>query len=177
MTSPWTAPSVDRPEPALIAGERASLDAWLDFHRDTLLLKCAGLTAEQLKEAAVPPSTLSLLGLVRHMADVEHWWFVMHAASGPKDFPFGTDDDPDRDFNGTADADAAEDLQAFRAAVERSRAAIAGLDLDDVVPSRGDHPERTRDLRWIYVHMIEEYARHNGHADLLRERIDGVTGD
>jgi hypothetical protein len=68
-------------------------------------------------------------------------------------------------------------LAAYREEVERARAAVAGKSLDDVVPSRGHHPERARDIRWIYVHMIEEYARHNGHADLIRERIDGQTGE
>lgn len=180
MTSPWTAPAVERTEPERIAGERDSLDQWLDFHRTTLLSKCSGLTAEQLKLRAVEPSALSLLGLVRHMADVERWWFSMHAAERDEaeiGYPFGTDDRPDADFEDVDDADAAADLDVFTVECARSRAAVATMHLDHVVLSRGDHPERTRDIRWIFVHMIEEYARHNGHADLIRERIDGVTGD
>ncbi len=176
MTEAWTAPLVERTEPGRILGERQALEAWLDFHRDTLLLKCAGLTAGQLKERAVPPSRLSLLGLVRHMTEVERWWFRMHAASTDLPFPY----DPDQtgqDFEALAEADAAANIEAFKREIPHARAAVAGKQLDEVVPSRGDHPERTLDIRWIYLHMIEEYARHNGHADLIRERIDGVTGD
>jgi uncharacterized damage-inducible protein DinB len=176
MTESWTAPQVERIEPGLILAERQALEAWLDFHRDTLLRKCAGLTAGQLKERAVPPSRLSLLGLVRHMTEVERWWFRIHAASTDMSFPY----DPDQtgqDFEALDDADAAANIEAFKREVEHARAAVAGKQLDDVVPSHADHPERTRDVRWIYLHMIEEYARHNGHADLIRERIDGVTGD
>ena len=176
MTDTWTAPAVDRTEPDRIADERTSLEQWMDYHRATLLMKCAGLTAEQLKLRPAPPSTLSLLGLVRHMVEVEQWWFRMHAAGEDVTFPF----DPDSvglDFDAVDDADAAANLDYFRAECDRCRAAVADKTLDDVVPSRGDHPERTRDIRWIYVHMIEEYARHNGHADLLRELVDGTTGD
>jgi uncharacterized damage-inducible protein DinB len=176
MTEPWTAPQVERTEPGRILDERQALEAWLDFHRDTLLLKCAGLTAGQLKERAAPPSRLSLLGLVRHMTEVERWWFRMHAASADLPFPY----DPDQtgqDFEALDEADAAANIEAFTQEIEQARAAVAGRQLDDVVLSHGDHPERTRDIRWIYLHRIEEYARHNGHADLLRERIDGVTGD
>jgi hypothetical protein len=177
MSEPWTAPDVDRPGPDRIADERTSLEQWLDYQRNTLLMKCAGLTAEQLKQRAVPPSGLSLLGLVRHMVEVEQWWFRMHAAQEQGVvFPF----DPDSvglDFQEVDDADAEANLAMFRQECQRSRAAVAGLSLDNVVPSRGDHPERTREIRWIFVHMIEEYARHNGHADLLRECIDGSTGD
>jgi uncharacterized damage-inducible protein DinB len=176
MTDAWTAPSVQRAQPGLVLGERQALEAWLDFHRDTLLLKCAGLTAGQLKERAVPPSRLSLLGLVRHMTEVERWWFRMHAADTDMSFPY----DPDatgQDFEALDDADAAANIEAFRQEIEHARAAVAGKQLDDVVASQGHHRERTRDIRWIYLHMIEEYARHNGHADLIRERIDGLTGD
>jgi uncharacterized damage-inducible protein DinB len=176
MTDSWTAPQAKRTEPERISGEREALEAWLDFHRDTLLQKCAGLTADQLKERAVPPSRLSLLGLVRHMTEVERWWFRIHAANTDLAFPY----DPDQtgqDFEAIEDADAAANIEAFTSEIELARAALAPRQLDDVVPSHGDHPERTRDIRWIYLHMIEEYARHNGHADLIRERIDGATGD
>jgi hypothetical protein len=176
MSEVWTAPAVDRQQPERIADERSALDQILDYQRATLLTKCAGLTAAQLKEKAVPPSALSLLGLVRHMTEVERWWFRMHANSEDLEFIH----DPDAiglDFDATADADAAVDLATYQAEIEAARAALAGKDLDLVVPSRGDHPDRTRDIRWIYLHMIDEYGRHNGHADLLRERIDGQTGD
>jgi uncharacterized damage-inducible protein DinB len=176
MTGTWTAPPVDRDEPGLTLGERAALEAWLDYHRDTLLLKCAGLTAGQLKERPVPPSRLSLLGLVRHMTEVERWWLRIHAANTDLPFPY----DPQStglDFEALEEADAAANIEAYRQEIEQARAVLAGKRLDDVVPSHGDHPERVRNVRWLYLHMIEEYARHNGHADLIRELIDGVTGD
>lgn len=176
MAEIWTAPAVERTEPDLTAGERTSLEQWLDYQRATLLVKCGGLTASELKQRPVAPSSLSLLGLVRHMTEVERWWFRMHAAGEHIGFPY----DPDGiglDFDDTEGADAETNFAAYLEECEAARAAVALKALDDVVPSRGDHPERERDIRWIFVHMIEEYARHNGHADLLREAIDGVTGD
>ena len=175
MTETWTAPNVTRVEPDLQSDERSSLEQWVDYHRATMLTKCAGLSAEQLKQRPVAPSRLSLLGLVRHMADVERWWFRMHGAQ--EDIGLFFDSDwSDRDFEGVDDADAAADLAAFERELEAARAAVAVRSLEDVVPSRGDQPGQVS-IRWIYVHMIEEYARHNGHADLLREAIDGVTGE
>src|SRR3954451_8086009 len=176
MTDTWLAPAVQRPEPDRVADERTSLEQWLDFQPGALLMKCAGLTSSQLKQRAVPPSGLSLLGLVRHMVEVERWWFRMHAGRANLAFPY----DPDSvglDFTEVDDADAEANLNEFRQECDAARAAVSAMSLDDVVPSRGDHPERERDIRWIYVHMIEEYARHDGHADLLREAIDGTTGD
>jgi uncharacterized damage-inducible protein DinB len=165
-------------EPPLVSGERESLEAWLDYHRATLLTKCAGLTAGQLKQRAVPPSRLSLLGLVRHMTDVERWWLRIHAADRDMSFAYYTPEgNPDADFDDLETAEAEANLAAFQREIEEARAAARGKELDEVVPSHGHHPERVRTIRWIYQHMIEEYARHNGHADLLRERIDGVTGD
>jgi hypothetical protein len=176
MTEAWTAPQVERTEPGLILGERPALEAWLDFHRDTLLLKCAGLTAGQPKEGAVPPLRCSPLGLVRHMTEVERWWFRIHAADTGMAFPY----DPDQagqDFEALDDADAAASIEALKRKTAHARAAAAVRRLDDVVPSHGHHPGRSRGIRWIYLHMIEDYARRNGHADLNRERIDGDTGD
>jgi uncharacterized damage-inducible protein DinB len=176
MTESWTAPPVERADPGLLLDERQALEAWLDFHRDTLLSKCAGLTADQLRQRSVPPSRLSLLGLVRHMTEVERWWLRIHAANTDLPFPY----DPDGtglDFEALDDADAAANVEAFRQEIEQARVVLAGKQLDDVVPSHGHHPQRVRNVRWLYLHMIEEYARHNGHADLIRERIDGVTGD
>ena len=173
----WTARPAERTDPDRLTGEREALEQWLDFHRATLLGKCTGLTGEQLKQQSVPPSGLTLLGLVRHMANVERWWFRMHGAGQDLPFLYDEADDPDADFNALADADAQTDLSAYVEECQAAREAVDGLSLELVVPSRGDHPERTRNLRWIYLHMIEEYARHNGHADLLRECIDGTTGD
>ena len=176
MTDIWTAPEVDRSEPDLVADERTALEQWLDYQRATLLHKCAGLTADQLKQRSVPPSRLSLLGLVRHMVEVERWWFRMHAGGEDVGFVY----DPDSvglDFEALDEADAQADLDTFRDECDAARAAVEGRSLDQTVPSRGHDPGQVRDIRWIYVHMIEEYARHNGHADLLREAVDGVTGD
>jgi uncharacterized damage-inducible protein DinB len=177
MATVWTAPVPERVEPDLIATERQSLEHWLEFHRATLLMKCAGLSGEELKKRPVAPSRLSLLGLVRHMTEVEQWWFRMHAGNEQIAFAYSTESDETADFDAVEDADEQADLARFRVEIAAARAAVAGKSLDDVVASRGHHPEQERDIRWIYLHMIEEYARHNGHADLIRECIDGTVGD
>jgi uncharacterized damage-inducible protein DinB len=178
VTTAWSAPPADRREPDRLAEERQALEEWVDFHRATLLGKCAGLTAAQLKERAVPPSRLSLLGLVRHMTDVERQWFRLHAGSEDIEYEyFHSEDNPDSDFEDLEDADAEAVLGLYQRELVAARASVASKALDEVVASRGHHPERTRNIRWIYLHMIEEYARHNGHADLIRQRIDGATGD
>jgi hypothetical protein len=171
----WTAPEMTRDAPPRVADERAMLDAWLDFHRQTLLWKCAGLTAEQLVLRSAEPSRLSLLGLVRHMAEVERGWFRHGFAREPVANLYCSDERPEADFEDVNPAGADKDIATFRQEVGLSRAAAAGHSLDETY----FHERRQTDvsLRWIYVYMIEEYARHNGHADLLRERIDGVTGD
>jgi uncharacterized damage-inducible protein DinB len=171
----WTAPPVDRPDPANVSAEREALEDWLRFHRATLLQKCAGLDSEQLKQAAVPPSILTLLGLVRHMTEVERSWFRRRFAGEAVDPIYFTSEQPDGDFENVADADAEHDYAAYLAECGAADAAAAGRGLDETFV----HPrlQTEMDLRWIYLHMIEEYARHNGHADLLRERIDGVVGD
>jgi hypothetical protein len=173
--SPWTAPQIVRSEPPLVCDERTALEAWLTFQRETLLMKCAGLTPEQLRQRAVPPSTMSLLGLVRHLAEVERWWFRRHLAGEDVPCMYWSDAHPDGDFDLVDDADAEEDFGILSREIELGRAAAAGLSLDYTFLQ--PHLSAETDLRWVYVHMIEEYARHNGHADLLRERIDGVTGD
>jgi hypothetical protein len=165
--------SLDRAYPPQVSGERDSLDAWVDYHRATLLMKCAGLETEQLANRACPPSTLSLLGLVRHLTEVEAWFHDFD--SEPPGEWYADDDDPDACFNAVDASRAEEDLAAYEASVERARAAVNGRSLDEISPEPDDG--KPVSLRWIYLHMIEEYARHNGHADLLRERIDGMTGD
>ena len=166
--------TVNRTDPPYVAGERAMLDAWLDYHRATLAWKCEGLDDAQLRQRAVPPSSLSLLGLVRHMAEVERNWF--RRVLGGEDAPgiYWTDDDPDGDFDNVDTADVQEAFATWRAECEHARrAAAAAPSLEATGLRRGE----TVSLRWILVHMIEEYARHNGHADFLRERIDGTVGD
>jgi uncharacterized damage-inducible protein DinB len=143
------------------------LQAFLDWHRATLLHKCAGLTGEQLAERTVPPSELSLLGLIRHMTRVERAWFRQRFADEPVQDAYGRDEawktDPAR-----AAADYARYTEECRLADE----AAANAPLDATFT----HNDETMSLRLIYLHMIEEYARHIGHADLLRERTDGATG-
>jgi uncharacterized damage-inducible protein DinB len=164
-----------RTDPPFVAPEPEMLAAWLDFHRATLAIKCEGLSAEQLRARAVRPSTLTLLGLVRHMTEVERNWF-RRVLTG-EDCPplYYSDADPDGDFDRVDDADPAEMLAAWRAECDRARSLAGKESLDAIaaLPRR----EQPVSLRWILVHMIEEYARHNGHADLLRQRIDGSVGD
>jgi uncharacterized damage-inducible protein DinB len=171
----WTAPDVDRRAEPGVVDERAMLEGWLDYHRQTLLVKCAGLSAEQLRLRSVPPSSLSLLGLVRHMTDVERWWFRRCLRQEPVSARYWSDASPDGDFDEVDSADPEADFAAFADEVEAARRAAEGRDLDETFR----HPPSNRQLslRWVYAHMIEEYARHNGHADLIRERIDGTTGD
>jgi hypothetical protein len=175
VTTEWTAPAVERPDPDHIAAERRALDQRLDYHRDTLLAKCAGLTAGQLTQRAVPPSNLSLLGLVRHVADEERGWFRQCAAREDVPDLYWTEADNDAALNDTQAANAEADLDTYWREIAAARTAVASKDLDDVVPFPWGGPDR--DIRWIYLHMIEEYARHNGHADLIRQAIDGLTGE
>ena len=168
--------TVERAEPPLAAQERTMLEAWLDFHRDTLAVKCAGLTDGQLRERAVPPSSLSLLGLVRHMAEGEHQWFTLVLGAEQIPYPYYTDDNPDADFDDVDTADVAEAFETWRSACADARARVAAAPSLDVTATQEDD-DREFSLRWIMVHMIEEYARHNGHADLLREAVDGETGE
>ena len=165
-----------RIDPPFVGSERLMLESWLEYHRATLLMKCAGLTDPQLKLRSAPQSSLTLLGLVRHMADVERGWFQRTLAG--QDVPpiFYSAEYPDGDFDLTDRADVTSDFATYADAVAACRmAAAAEPDLEAV--GAGLRQGREVSLRWIYLHMIEEYARHNGHADLLRERIDGSTGD
>jgi hypothetical protein len=154
--------------------ERLQLDSWLDFYRATMLEKCDGLDAAQLKERPIASSTLSLLGIVRHMTFVEQVWFETTFAGLETLDYYKTEGDRDADFN-ELDSDSVETVfDSYERAAAVSRDLGVGHDLDE----RAKKPRRGRDvdLRWIYVHMIEEYARHCGHADLIRELIDGKTG-
>ena len=167
--------TVERIDPPLVAQEREMLDAWLDYHRATLAVKCEGLTDDQLRAKAVPPSSLSLLGLVRHMGEVERSWF-RRVLSGEQAPPrYYSDENPDGDFDDVADAVVADAFGYWRDECAYARERVAAAPSLDVTGT-GRQGEGYS-LRWIMVHMIEEYARHNGHADLLRERIDGTVGD
>lgn len=163
-----------RTSPLFVSDERTMLTQWLDWHRETLAVKCAGLDEAGLRERSVPPSQMSLLGLVRHLAHVEFVWFQRHLMGEDTPNPVKSPEEPDGDFLNADTAPVGEAFALWRAGVDRARQVSAALPLDAVsrTPWRGN----TVSHRWVLVHMIEEYARHNGHADLLRERVDGVTG-
>ena len=149
------------------------LEAWLEFHRTTLLLKCEGLSDDARKSRPVMTSNLSLHGLVRHMAEVERNWFHRVLLRRPDLPPIWFDPAiDDSELIPLDDARWDDDLAIWQAECATSRRAAASHDLDDLGERRGTPCS----LRWIYVHMIEEYARHNGHADLIRELIDGAVG-
>jgi uncharacterized damage-inducible protein DinB len=165
----WTAPEPPALPPGPDTGEiRPILQGYLDHYRRTMLRLCAGLTADQLAERAVPPSTLSLLGLVRHMTQVERKWLRIRARG--EDVP-GLYPGPDEDFDDLDPTTAPEALTALAAEWVACDDAVAGLPLDHVVDGRG-HPVA---LVSIYIHLVEEWARHAGHGDLLRQAIDGAT--
>jgi uncharacterized damage-inducible protein DinB len=158
-----------------LGGERATLAEFLRCQRVTLELKCEGLDAGQLARRSVYPSTMSLLGLVRHMAEVERRWFRIRFAGRDEVNRYQSPQDPDGDFNGAvADpAVVAEAWAAWRDEIAFSDAFIRDHEFDFVGQDGAGEPVSLREL---IVHLIEEYARHNGHADLLRERIDGRVG-
>ncbi|MFJ6519865.1 DinB family protein [Streptomyces filamentosus] len=166
----------ERVWPASSTGERQALEQWLEYHRATLAVKCAGLTDEQLRTASVPPSDLNLLGLVRHMAEVERGWFRKVLGGEETAWLYATDEDHDRDIHTTEGDTYEEAYAAWQEEIAHARELAAKHSLDDL--GAGAHRSgELFNLRWIYLHMIEEYARHNGHADLIRERVDGATGD
>jgi hypothetical protein len=169
---------MERLDPPFVAGELPTFLGFLDYQRATLLSKCEGLSDEQLR-TALPSSSLTLAGLLKHGALNEDWWFSHRFGGVPELEPWSSvdfDADPEWEFR-TALDEPGDDLRAlYVAACERSRTVVAGRAADElaVEPMRsGDRPT----LRWIVGHMIEEVARHNGHADRLREAIDGVTGE
>jgi len=157
--------------------EKVTLQEYLRVHRMTLELKCADLDASQLAARSVPPSTMSLLGLVRHMAHVERVWFKIRCAQLDVPKLYQTDDDPDGDFNGAV-ADPAVVDEAWARWREEVAFAEKYVDDCDDLSSTFVHPRDGSlfSMRELLVHMIEEYARHNGHADLLRECVDGRVG-
>jgi len=165
-----------RTDPPTQGDERATLVGFLRWQRDTLELKCAGLDAADLARRGVPPSTLSLLGLVRHMADVERAWFrrVMAGQDAPPHFY--SDAEPDGDFDGAVpDPQVATEAWAvWGDEIEFAERFVA--EAPDLEITGNDPWRQVVTLRWVLVHMVEEYARHNGHADLLRQVIDGTVG-
>ncbi|WP_066899338.1 DinB family protein [Mycolicibacterium houstonense] len=166
--------STERPRPPLNAGERTTLEGWLEFYRATLAQKCEGLDDERLRSAPVPPSELTLLGLVQHAAEVERNWFrrVLAGEDVPPIFGPRGSDGHDGGFGVSALSSFRDAAQIWQGEIEQARINCAARGLDDTAPFMGGEVS----LRWIYLHMIAEYARHCGHADLIRERIDGRIG-
>ena len=165
--------TTERIGPPLRADERETLRAFLDYHRATLAMKCDGLSTEDLRRRSMPPSTLTLLGLVRHITEVERSWFFRFFGQTADPIYF-TEERLNDDFDALDSAPPAEVFARWDAEVDRIRRDIAAVPLDaEFTDRRG----KAYSLRWVYLHMIEEYARHNGHADLIREGIDGVTGE
>jgi len=173
-----------RPMSQQESGETATLLGFLDCQRATLEWKCRGLNDAQLR-VALPPTSMTLGGLLKHLAYVEDYWFTQVVAGEPPTEPWALEDweaDPDWDWHSAAD-DLGDELRSlWTERVERSRAVAdwrltqGGPEaLDEVHPAWGGQGRVS--LRWVLVHMIEEYARHNGHADLIRESIDGQTGE
>lgn len=165
----------ERQTPPMNSDERTTLEAWLDFQRQTLLLKCNGLDGAQLRSASVPPSPLTLQGLVQHLAEVERNWFrrIVGRENAPPIYSasVGTDGH-DGGFEVTDDVPFDTAVAAWQREIAAGRTHCTSTGLDDTRPFMGTAVS----LRWIYLHMIGEYARHNGHADLIRERIDGAAG-
>ena len=169
----------ERLDPPSNGSEAVQLRGWLDYHRDTLKLKASGLSQEQLAQAH-PPSMLTLGGLIKHLALVEDYWFSVVLLDNEDAAPWqgvDWDDDPDWEFRTAADDSPEVLIGLLDDAIAASNRIIDGAGGNfDLLAKRG-RKDTFVDLRWIVLHMIEEYARHNGHADLIREAIDGSTGE
>jgi uncharacterized damage-inducible protein DinB len=168
----WTAPTPTMTDGPLAGDDRPILEGVLNWQRATLLNICAGLSGEQLARRPIPSSNLSLLGLVRHLAKVERIWFRQRAAGQPVEPMYDSARGKDADYNDLSADDAAADFQRLQNEWASADAAVAGMAFDDTFEVDGE----IFSLRMVYVHLIHEYSRHNGHADLLREAIDGSTG-
>ncbi len=166
--------ALDPPAPPRVGSERELLQAWMDYHRQTLRWKCSNLTPDQLCARSVPPSNLTLIGLARHMAEVERWWWRRVVAREDVDDLFCTPEHEDGDLDLIDPQTVAADLAALDAEIAIADRIFAAADLEALVT----HPRRGTEfnVRWVAMHMVEEWARHMGHADLLRERIDGRAG-
>ena len=161
----------ERTMPAGLSDERGLLDGWLEYYRATLLAKCEGLSGEKLVTRSCEPSPMSLLGLVRHMTEMERVYGHRLADWGIG-WLYCTDENEEGDFKAATAAGASADLETFRDHCARTREVMAAHELGDTFGKTNSYT-----LRWFYLYLIKEYARHLGHADLLRERIDGATGE
>jgi uncharacterized damage-inducible protein DinB len=168
-------PKFQRPLPLLRGDERDQLESWVAFYRATLLTKCVGLSFAHLSARPVATSTMSLLGILRHMTFVEQIWFDARFAGNDVVLYYWKPDDREVAWLELDSANLDEVVASFQRACETSDELARGHDLTELVKSPGIDQEPV-DLRWIYLHMIEEYARHCGHADILRELVDGSVG-
>ena len=171
---------IERTDPPAQADETTMLISFLDYYRASLILKSVGLTDEQARTCAVPPSDLNITGLIRHMAEVERNWFQRWfiEVDAPPIYYGGAD--PDGDIHAGPNDSLADAISVWQMEVDRAREITATARPDDIAKHVATEPQRAGfqpNMRWILNHMIEEYARHCGHADLLRQSIDGVVGD
>lgn len=167
-----------RPEPPQAGAEKETLTGFLDWQRLTVLVKIDGVSDADLRRPMVPSGT-SMLGMVKHLAYVERWWFQKVFMDQDVSFPW-SEDDWNADFRIEADETTQDIVDLYKRESDVSRAIIAAASLDDLsryVKTEGHKGLGTTSLRWILLHMLEEVARHNGHADILREMIDGTTGE
>lgn len=168
----WIAPGADTVDGPLAGPDRPIIKGYLDFERSSLANICAGLTPEQMALRPLPSTNLSLLGIVRHLAKVERNWFRVRAAREPVEPLYDPELGVDHDFDDGDPAQAEHDYQVWLEEIRRADEAAATYPEDHEFERNGD----TMSLGLVYIHMVAEYARHNGHADLIREAIDGVTG-
>jgi uncharacterized damage-inducible protein DinB len=173
-----------RPMPPQESGETATLLGFLDYQRATFEWKCRGMSDAELR-VALPPTSMTLGGMLKHLAYVEDYWFTQAVGGAPPTQPWRAEDfeaDPDWDWHSAA-IETGDHLRAlWSERAERSRAVVSSKLANGEVEALSEtHPawdgQGRVSLRWVLVHMIEEYARHNGHADLIREAIDGQTGE
>lgn len=156
----------------VVGDEKTTLEGMLDHYRGLLLEICSGLSEEQLRRPMAPSGT-SLLGIIKHLSFVERGWFQENVGNEPYELPFDPETDPDGDWRIEESETAQEVFGMYRASIEKSRQVMANKSLDDLV----EFPRRRGySVRWVLTHMLEETARHTGHADILRELIDGRTG-
>jgi uncharacterized damage-inducible protein DinB len=170
--------NLKRVDPQQAADERTAVREWLEYHRATLLMKIDGLTDTQARTRAIPSSNLSLLGLLRHMVVVERYWFTWVIGGVRPEPIYITWEDENLDFNFDDSATLDEAMNSYMVELNTSRGfEVGSLDTLAATTEVREGADFRPDLRWVMLHMIEEYARHNGHADLLREAIDGTRGD
>ncbi|MBC6447700.1 DinB family protein [Actinokineospora xionganensis] len=162
-----------RIDPPYVADESTQLNAFLDYHRATVVTKAAGLSEEDAHRSLLPSELMTVAGLLSHLRWVEAYWFDVVLDGQPDRAPYSKEH-PDGEFEVAADLSLAQVIDDYRAQCASSRATVAKLALDDIVDFRGD---RQVNVRWVILHMIEETARHVGHLDLIREQLDGATGE